>query len=61
MKLDELIKELTEIQEQYENLIVEIVRDGVHLSVIEPYVEGNYLYLDAYEIGEIGNVKDNEF
>lgn len=52
MKLDELIKRLTEIQEQYGNLTVEIMREGVHLPVIEPYLEGEYLYLEAYEIGE---------
>jgi len=52
MKLDELIKGLTEIQEQYGNLTVEIMREGVHLPVIEPYIDGNFLYLEAYEEGE---------
>lgn len=52
MKLDELIKRLTEIQEQYGNLTVEIVRDGILLPVIEPYLEEEYLYLEAYEKGE---------
>lgn len=51
MKLDELIKGLTEIQEQYGNLTVEIMREGVHLPEIEPYIDGNFLYLEAYEEG----------
>lgn len=52
MKLDELIKGLTEIQEQYGNLTVEIMREGVHFPEIEPYIDGNFLYLEAYEEGE---------
>lgn len=52
MKLDELIKELTEIYAQYGNLTVEIMREGVHLPEIETYIDGNFLYLEAYEEGE---------
>lgn len=52
MRLDELIKKLTEIQEQYGNLIVEIKREGVHFPEIETYISGEVLYLEAYEEGE---------
>lgn len=52
MKLDELIKGLTEIHEQYGNLTVEIMREGAYLPEIESYIDGNFLYLEAYEEGE---------
>lgn len=52
MKLDELIKGLIEIQEQYGNLTVEIMREGLHFPEIETYVGGEVLYLEAYEEGE---------
>ena len=52
MKLDELIKTLQEIREQSGNLTVEGMRDGIHFSEIEPYVCGDFLYLEMYEEGE---------
>lgn len=52
MKLDELIKGLTEIYEQYGNLTVEIMREGVYLPEIESYIDGDFFYLEAYEEGE---------
>lgn len=53
MKLDELIKELTKIYEQRGNLTVEFMREGVHLPEIDSYVDGDYLYLEGYEEGEV--------
>ena len=52
MKLDELIKSLEEIKNTYGNLTVEIMRDGNHFTDIESCVDGNYLYIEAYEEGE---------
>lgn len=51
MRLEELIKNLTDIYNEHGNLTVEIMRDGVHLPEIELYVDGNFLYLEAYEEG----------
>ena len=52
MKLEDLIKELTEIYNEKGNLSVEIMREGLHFSEIEIYVSGEILYLEAYEEGE---------
>ena len=52
MKLDELIKELIQIQNVHGNLTVEIMRDGNHYPDIETHVAGDFLYLEAYEEGE---------
>lgn len=52
MKLDELIKTLQEIREQYGNLTVEIKREGLPFPEIETYVSGEVLCLEAYEEGE---------
>lgn len=53
MRLDDLIKELTEIHKQYGNLAVELMRCGVHLPEIELYVSDDYLYIEGYEEGEV--------
>lgn len=52
MRLEELIKNLTDIYNEHGNLTVEIMREGVHLPEIEPYIDGDFLYLEAYEKGE---------
>ena len=52
MKLEDLIKELTEIYNEKGNLLVEIMREGLHFPEIETYVSGEILYLEAYEEGE---------
>lgn len=52
MKLDELIKQLTEIREQSGNLTVEGMREGNHFSNIELFIDGDFLYLEMYEEGE---------
>lgn len=52
MRLEELIKSLTDIYNEHGNLLVEIMREGVHLPEIETCVSGEVLYLEAYEEGE---------
>ena len=52
MTLEDLIKELTEIYNEKGNLLVEIMREGLHFPEIETYVSGEILYLEAYEEGE---------
>ena len=50
MRLEELIKNLTDIYNEHGNLTVEIMREGVHLPAIEPYGDGNFLYLEAHDV-----------
>lgn len=52
MRLEDLIKELTEIYNEKGNLSVEIKREGLPFPEIETYISGEVLYLEAYEEGE---------
>lgn len=52
MRLEELIKNLTDIYNEHGNLLVEIMREGYNYPVIETYTSGEILYLEAYEEGE---------
>lgn len=52
MRLEELLKKLTDIYNEKGNLLVEIIREGWNFPEIETYVSGEILYLEAYEEGE---------
>lgn len=51
MKLENLIKVLTDIYNSNGNIDVEIMRDGTHYPEIEIYADGK-LYLEAYKEAE---------